>query len=189
MNLKSASRYQVLRYCAMEHVGFPRALRGPPCQLWLKCINNTRRSVSTLLRRQTIPSSVLCCSSSHVSGGRTRKHCCALRKARRVVHLPRCGVTSVEWGQSALRRIVRAAGDAKDHERVVFTFVPTHQDGTAISAFAFDRRIKRFQHWRRPGHRFNERRRNDLEGPLWEGEHCCTSSKFGAQHNFQQLPI
>ena len=51
-----------------------------------------------------------------------------------------------------------------DHERVGFTFVHTHQDGTAISAFAFDRRIRRFEHWRRRGHRFNDkRRRNDLE--------------------------
>ena len=38
-----------------------------------------------------------------------------------------------------------------DQERVGFTFLPTHQDGTTISAFAFDRRIKRFQHWRRLG--------------------------------------
>jgi hypothetical protein len=84
-----------------------------------------------------------------------------------VVHLPRCGVTSVEWGQSGFRRIVRAAGDAKDHERVGLTFVPMHQDSTAISAIAFDRRIKRFQHWRRLGHRVNDkRRRNDLEGLL-----------------------
>jgi hypothetical protein len=34
-----------------------------------------------------------------------------------------------------------------DHERAGFTLVPTHQDGTALSAFAFDRRIsRRFQH-------------------------------------------
>jgi hypothetical protein len=52
-----------------------------------------------------------------------------------------------------------------DHERVGFTCVRTHQDGTAISAFAFDRRIRHFQHWRRRGHR-NERRRNELEGLL-----------------------
>jgi hypothetical protein len=173
MNLKSASRDQVLRYSAVEHMASRAPYLGsPPCQLWLKCMNNTRRSVSALLRRQTIPSSVLCCSSSQVSGGRTRKHCCALRKARRVVHLPRCGETSVKWGQST-RRIVRAAGDAKDHERVGLTFVPTHQDGTAISAFAFDRRTRRFQqHRRRLGHSFNDkRRRNDLEGLLWE--HGC----------------
>ena len=25
------------------------------------------------------------------------KNCCALRKARRVMHLPRCGVTNVKW--------------------------------------------------------------------------------------------
>ena len=147
-----------------------------PCQLWLKCMNNTRRSVSTLLRRRTIPSSVLCCSSSQVSGGRTRKNC--LRKARRVVHLPRCGVTRVEWGQSGFRQIVRAAGDAKDHERVGLTFVPTHQDGTAISAFAFDRRIKRFQHWRRPGHPFNERRRTTLRVFCRRASIAATSSKF-----------
>jgi hypothetical protein len=95
-----------------------------------------------------------------------------------VVHLPRCGVTSVEWGQSAVRQIVRAAGDAKDHERVGLTFVPTHQDGTAISAFAFDRRIKRFQHWRRPGHPFNERRRTTLRVFCRRASIAATSSKF-----------
>ena len=52
-----------------------------------------------------------------------------------------------------------------DHQGVGFTFVPTHQDDTTISAFAFDRRIRHFQHWRRRGHR-NKRRRNDLEGLL-----------------------
>ena len=61
-----------------------------------------------------------------------------------------------------------------EDERVGFTSVATYQDGTAISAFAFDRRIKSFQHWRRLGHRFNDkRRRNDLEGLLSKGEHCC----------------
>jgi hypothetical protein len=80
---------------------------------------------------------------------------------------------SVEREQSGVRRIVRAAGDAVDHERVSFTFVRTHQDDTAISAFAFDRRIARFQRWRRRGHPFNERRRNDLERPLWKSGHCC----------------
>ena len=44
-----------------------------------------------------------------------------------------------------------------DQERVGFTFLPTHQDGTTISAFAFDRRIRHFEHWRRCGHPFNER--------------------------------
>jgi hypothetical protein len=53
-----------------------------------------------------------------------------------------------------------------DQEMVDFIFLPTHQDVTAISAFAFDRRIRRFQHWRRRGHPSNERRRNDLEGLL-----------------------
>jgi hypothetical protein len=54
-----------------------------------------------------------------------------------------------------------------DHKRVRFTLVRSHQDGTALSAFALDRRIKRFQHWRRLGHRFNDkRRRNDFEGLL-----------------------
>jgi hypothetical protein len=53
-----------------------------------------------------------------------------------------------------------------EDERVGFTSVATYQDGTAISAFAFDRRIRSFQHWRRRGHPFNERRRNDLEGLL-----------------------
>ena len=89
-------------------------------------------------------------------------------------HLPRCGVTSVEWGQSGVRRIVRAAGDAKDHERVDFTFVRTHQDGTAISAFTFDSRIRRFQHWRCLGQSLNDKRhRNDLERLLWKCGHCC----------------
>ena len=50
-----------------------------------------------------------------------------------------------------------------DQERVGFTFLPTYQDGTTISAFAFDRRIR---HWRRRGHPFNEGCRNDLEGFL-----------------------
>jgi len=61
-----------------------------------------------------------------------------------------------------------------DDEGADFTFVYTHQDGTAISAFAFDRRIKmNFQHWRRPGHLFHERRWNDLKGLLWKGGHYC----------------
>ena len=55
-----------------------------------------------------------------------------------------------------------------DHERVGFTSAATYQDGSAISAFAFNRRIGRFQHWRRRGHPSNERRRNDLERPLWK---------------------
>ena len=67
-----------------------------------------------------------------------------------------------------------------DQERIGFTFFPMHQDGTTISAFAFDRRIGRFQHWRRRGHPFNERRWNDLEGLLWKGGHVVsTSSKSG----------
>ncbi len=33
-----------------------------------------------------------------------------------------------------------------DQERVGLTFLPTHQDGTTISAFAFDRRIRHFEH-------------------------------------------
>ena len=60
-----------------------------------------------------------------------------------------------------------------DHERAGFTSVPTYQDGTAISAFAFDRRIRRFQRRRRREHRFNKRRRNDLERSLWKSGHCC----------------
>jgi hypothetical protein len=60
-----------------------------------------------------------------------------------------------------------------DHEGVDFIFVHTHQDGTAISAFVFDRRIMPFQHWRRAGHRFNgKRRRNNLEGLLSKGGHA-----------------
>ena len=60
-----------------------------------------------------------------------------------------------------------------DHERAVFIPVHTHQDGTTVSAFAFDRRIGRFQRRRRRGHRFNKRRWNDLERPLWKNGHCC----------------
>jgi hypothetical protein len=74
---------------------------------------------------------------------------------------------------SDVRRIVRAAGDAMDQEmRVDFIFLPTDQDGTTVSAFAFDRRIGRFQRRRRRGHRFfNKRRWNDLEGLLRKGGH------------------
>ena len=57
--------------------------------------------------------------------------------------------------------------------RVDFIFLPTDQDGTALSAFAFDRRIRRFQRRRRRGHRFNKRRWNDLERSLWKSGHCC----------------
>jgi hypothetical protein len=71
-----------------------------------------------------------------------------------------------------------------DHERVGFTSAATYQDGSAISAFAFNRRIGRFQHWRRRGHPSNERRRNDLERPLWKSGHCC--NKF--QISLQQVP-
>ena len=74
---------------------------------------------------------------------------------------------------SDVGQIVRAAGDAMDHERAVFIPVHTHQDGTTVSAFAFDRRIGRFQRRRRRGHRFNKRRWNDLERPLWKNGHCC----------------
>jgi hypothetical protein len=53
-----------------------------------------------------------------------------------------------------------------DHERVSFTFLATYQDGTTISAFAFEHRSGQFDHWRRCGHPFNEGCRNDLEGFL-----------------------
>jgi hypothetical protein len=82
---------------------------------------------------------------------------------------------------SGVRQIVRAAGEAKDRQRRDFTLVHTHQDGTASSASAFDRRIRRFQHRRRRGHRFNKRRWNDLEGLLRNGGHAVTCSKFGTQ--------
>ena len=59
-----------------------------------------------------------------------------------------------------------------DHERVDFIPVHTHQDGTTVSAFAFDRSIGRFQRRRRRGRRFNKRRRNDLERSLWKSGHC-----------------
>jgi hypothetical protein len=111
-------------------------------------------------------------------------------RASAPVHLPGHWGTNRRLKGSGGRRIVRAAGDAKDHERVGLTFVPTHQDGTAISAFAFDRRIKRFQHRRRPGHPFNERRRNDLEGPLWKDGHCCHQFQIlNSTSNCRQLPI
>jgi hypothetical protein len=71
-----------------------------------------------------------------------------------------------------------------DYERVGFTFVHMHQDGTAISAFVFDRRIWHLQHWRRRGYRFNERRRNDLERPLWKSGHCCNRFEIRAITNF-----
>ena len=58
--------------------------------------------------------------------------------------------------------------------RAGFIFLPTDQDGSATSAFAFDRRIRRFQRWRRHGHRFNDkRRRHVLDGLLLKGAHCC----------------
>ena len=71
-----------------------------------------------------------------------------------------------------------------DYERVGFTFVHMHQDDTAISAFVFDRRIRHLQHWRRRGYRFNERRRNDLERPLWKSGHCCNRFEIRAITNF-----
>ena len=55
-----------------------------------------------------------------------------------------------------------------DQERADFTFLPTHQDGTTISTFAFDHRIRHFEHWRRRGHPVNEGCRNDFKGPLWQ---------------------
>ena len=65
-----------------------------------------------------------------------------------------------------------------NRQRTGFTPVPTHQDGATVSAFQFDRRIKRFQRrWRR-GHRFNKRRWNDIERPLWKSGHCCNQSQI-----------
>jgi hypothetical protein len=78
-----------------------------------------------------------------------------------------------------------------DHEGVDFILVRTHQDGTAISASVFDRSSRRFQHWRRVGHRSNDkRRRNDREGLLRQSGHCLQpSSKCGRNvHSFRQLP-
>jgi hypothetical protein len=68
-----------------------------------------------------------------------------------------------------------------DNERVGFIFVHMHQGEIAISAFVFGRRIT---HWRRRGYRFNERRRNDLECPLWKSGHCCKKFKNRAIANF-----
>ena len=41
---------------------------------------------------------------------------------------------------SDVGRIVRAAGAAKDHERINFFFGRTHQDGTTVAACKFDGR-------------------------------------------------
>ena len=54
---------------------------------------------------------------------------------------------------------MRAAGVAKDHERINFFFGRTHQDGTTVAACKFDGRVGQLQHWRCRGHRFNERGR------------------------------
>ena len=45
-------------------------------------------------------------------------------------------VRSNKLNGSDVRRIVGAAGGTKDRQRVNCTIVPTHQDGTTISAFA-----------------------------------------------------
>jgi hypothetical protein len=71
-----------------------------------------------------------------------------------------------------------------DHERVSFILVRSHQDGTALSAFELDRRMRLFEHWRSHGHRFNKRRWNDFEGLLWKGRH--RYNQFGTQRLFRQ---
>jgi hypothetical protein len=70
-----------------------------------------------------------------------------------------------------------------DQERVGSTFLPTQQDGTTISAFAFDRRIRHFEHWRRRGHPFKERCRNDLEGLLSKDRHLLTLQRVANSQN------
>ena len=50
--------------------------------------------------------------------------------------------------KSVAGRIERIARSAMDHEGGSI-FIHAHQDNTAISARVFDRRAKRFQHWRR----------------------------------------
>ena len=74
---------------------------------------------------------------------------------------------------SEVRRIVCAAGAAKDNERISFTFLPTDQHGTTVATCKFDRKglLGHLRHWQRSGHWFNERRWNDLESLLWEGGH------------------
>jgi hypothetical protein len=73
--------------------------------------------------------------------------------------------------------------------RAGFIFLPTDQDGSATSAFAFDRRIRRFQRWRRHGHRFNDkRRRHDLEGLLLKGGHCCNCCSPRTTGHGPELP-
>ena len=62
-----------------------------------------------------------------------------------------------------------------DQERVGSASFPTYQDGSAISALAFDRRLRRFERWRCLGHPFHERWRNDFEVFLLKGWHCCNA--------------
>ena len=86
----------------------------------------------------------------------------AVRKVRQDLHLSSRGVTRFEMG-SDVGRIVRAAGVAKDHERINFFFGRTHQDGTTVAACKFDGRVGQLQHWRCWRHTLNERRWNDPE--------------------------
>ena len=62
-----------------------------------------------------------------------------------------------------------------DQERVGSAFIPADQDGTTISAFAFDRRLRHCEHWRRRGHPFNEGCRNDLEGLFCRRASICST--------------
>ena len=65
-------------------------------------------------------------------------------RGRAPVHLPGHWGTNRRLKGSGVRRIERIARSAMDHEGAGFTFVHTHQHGTAISAFQFNRRIRRF---------------------------------------------
>jgi hypothetical protein len=58
-----------------------------------------------------------------------------------------------------------------NYQRTGFTPVPMHQDGAAVSAFQFNRRIEHFQCWRCRGRRFSKRRWNDLESLCSKGGH------------------
>ena len=74
--------------------------------------------------------------------------------------------------KSVAGRIERIARSAMDYQGVGSIFAHTHQDDTATSAPTFDRRVKRFQHWRCVVHCYNgKRRRDDLEPLMWKGNH------------------
>jgi hypothetical protein len=95
--------------------------------------------------------------------------------------------------KSVAGRIERIARSAMDHEGGSI-FIHAHQDSTAISARVFDRRAKRFQHWRRVVYCCNgKRRRDDLERPLWKGNHSQLVATFRQlsinSHSVECVPV